>query len=148
MKLSTNFSLEEMTFSETALRRGYHNDPNAAQVENLKRLCVELLEPIRALLGVPVHVNSGYRAPALNTLIGGAVDSAHMDGRAADLVPIGMSLTEAFARIHSASLGFDTLIFECASWLHVSIAPPGAVPRRDVLTATGHPGAWHYQRVV
>ncbi len=147
MNLSPHFTLEELSFSEIALRKGLVNTPEASHVANLTDLCQTLLEPIRLILGVPLHVNSAYRSPAVNTAIGGAISSAHLDGRAADIVPIGLALPEAFTAIRIARLPLDQVILECNAWIHVSIAPRGRDPRHQALTATGHPGAWHYQPV-
>ena len=81
--LSPHFSLEEFTASQTAVRHGIANVPTPLEVENLTRLCVEILEPLRAVLG-PVHISSGFRHWRVNRLIGGADDSQHCVGLAAD----------------------------------------------------------------
>ena len=73
--LSPNFSLQELSHSDVALRRGLDNTPNAGEVANLQRLAEDLLEPVRALLGVPLHINSGFRCPSLNQALGGAIGS-------------------------------------------------------------------------
>lgn len=145
--LSTHFTLEELVFSQTALRLGIDNTPGSAEHACLIRLCWTLLEPIRTLLGVPVHVDSGYRSPALNAKVGGALNSAHVEGRAADLVPIGMNLQTAFDLIRHTSLPFDEVITECDAWIHVSIASANATPRREALAASGGPGMWKYELV-
>ena len=73
MKLSPNFSLAEMTHSQTAAREGIDNTPKPEHLENLKRLCIELLEPIRSMLGNrPIAVSSGYRSPQLNAAVNGS----------------------------------------------------------------------------
>lgn len=147
MNLSTHFSYDELTFSEVALRQGIGNTPTSEAIVNLTAVAEWLLEPIRSLLNVPLHINSGYRSPAVNRLVGGAADSAHLQGRAADFVPIGFGRKDAFELIRLSKLPFDQVIFECAAWIHVSIAPEGSEPRREALTATGHPGAWRYEKV-
>lgn len=145
MNLSPNFTLEEMTRSQTALRLGVDNNPYPEDVANLQTLCLSLLEPARTILGVPLHVDSGYRSPDVNTAVGGAIDSAHIEGRAADVIPIGMSLIDAFNTLRiNTTLSFDQLIIECGAWLHISIAPAAAVPRRMAMTASGRPGNWSY----
>lgn len=147
-QLSENFNLEELVFSQAALRLGIDNTPPAVAINELTRLCIVLLEPARSLLGVPLHVDSGYRCPELNARIGGASASAHMEGRAADLIPIGMPLAAAFDTLRNdADLPYDQIIFECQAWIHLAIAAPGVEPRRQALTASGHPGAWSYQLV-
>ena len=148
MQLSPNFSLEEMSHSDVALRRGLSNVPNAGEVANLQRLAEQLLEPVRALLNAPLHVNSGFRAPALNQAVGGAIGSAHMDGRAADVVPVGMSVEDAFLRLKCSDLPYDQLILECGSWLHLAVPKTGVDPRQQVMAAKGGPGAWKYAQVI
>jgi hypothetical protein len=140
--LSQNFTLEELTFSQVAARKGIDNTPSPESIENLGKLCSVLLEPIRALLGVPLHVDSGYRSQEVNAAVGGASNSAHLEGRAADIIPLGMSLEEAFDKIRGSDLPFDQVIGECGpAWIHVAIADN---PRRQALTCWGSPGHWHY----
>lgn len=152
-QLSQHFTLEELTFSQEAQRLGIDNTPSSAVVAELGRLANDLLEPSRAILAahfgreISIGVDSGYRCPALNTRIGGAVHSAHMVGRAADTRPIGVPLQEAFDVLRETGLPFDQIIFECQAWIHLAIAAEDTEPRREALTATGHPGAWQYQRV-
>lgn len=147
--MSEHFSLYELTFSETALRFGIDNEPNEQEKANLERLATEVLEPSRSLLGVPFHVNSGYRSLEVNRRVGGSQRplSAHVYGRAADVVPIGVPLRRAFDEIRASNIPFDQLIIECDAWLHISIAPEGEPPRREVLIATGGPGHWRYEGV-
>jgi len=143
-QLSQHFTLEELTFSQVAARRGLDNAPHADDVENLTRLCETLLEPARIIVAAPLHVDSGFRSPAVNGAVGGAPGSAHLVGRAADLVPIGMPVLDAFNVLRSNGLPFDQLIFECQAWIHIAIAPSGQEPRRQVLLASGYAGHWTY----
>lgn len=149
MNLSPHFTLEELVFSEVALRKGLDNVPPITEATNLARLCHTLLEPARDLLGSPLRIHSGYRSPAVNSAVGGAQNSAHMEGRAADLVPIDLPLLNAFHALRTSPLPFDQIIQECGptGWIHIAIAIAGTIPRREALTATGHPGAWRYERV-
>jgi zinc D-Ala-D-Ala carboxypeptidase len=147
VQLSPHFSLEELTFSQIALRKGINNQPQRSEAVDLERLCRVLLEPIRDLWGVPVHVDSGYRSPILNVLVGGAHNSAHMDGRAADLLPIGLDLPRAFAMILGSQLPFDQVIIECNAWIHIAIPAEGAPVRKAAMTANGSPGHWVYNYV-
>lgn len=147
MNLSQHFTLEEMVFSETALRHGMDNTPSEDQTSNLVRLCNTLLEPARDLLSVPFHVNSGFRAPSVNALVGGARNSAHMDGRACDFVPLGLDLEAAFDKIRQSDLVFDQVIFECAAWIHLAVAPDGQQPRKQALKAIRSGAGFSYQHI-
>lgn len=147
MILSQHFSLAEFEFSQTATRNGIDNKATADAVRNLRRLAVSLLEPLRAAIGRPVRITSGYRSPPLNRLIGGAANSAHMRGLAADIVVPGMSSRDVCRAVALLDLPFDQLIDEFGSWCHVAIAEDSAQPRREQLTATrGADGVVRYAR--
>jgi len=137
MNLSEHFTLEELTFSDTAQRLGISNVPNEAALQNLTRTA-KLLEEIRTLLrNNPLHINSGYRGPELNAKIGGSKTSAHMEGRAADFTcsAVGTPLSIAKTIYYSDLLNdCDQVIFE-GTWLHVAVPKEGVAPRRQVLTA-------------
>ena len=66
MHLSDHFTLEELSHSDTARAEGIPNQPTGAEVEALRALCQNVLEPLRQALGRSVKVNSGYRGPVLN----------------------------------------------------------------------------------
>ena len=86
MKLSENFTLEELIHSNTAERMGIDNVPKDEKVvENLRSLCLEVLQPLRDYVGAPVHINSGYRCPELNMAVDGVKNSQHCRGEAADI---------------------------------------------------------------
>ena len=134
MKITKHFSLDELTFSQTAARAGIDNSPTPAALDNLVRLA-GLLENIRFMLGVPVFVSSGYRCPALNNRVGGATNSQHLFGLAADFTAPAFGDPLAIAEAISGSgMGFDQLIHEYGRWVHVSVPPDGAEPRRQRLT--------------
>ena len=122
--LSEHFSLEEMTRSGEALRRKIGNEPAAGQVENLRQLCLNVLEPVRRRFGA-TRITSGYRCPELNEAVGGVADSQHTRGEAADIhisdMEVGRKMFD-FIRRHT---DFDQLLFERrvkggCRWLHVS----------------------------
>jgi hypothetical protein len=144
MKLSPHFALSELTYSQTAARKGIANIPSSTDIANLILLCTVVLEPVRALLGVPIHVDSGFRTPNVNWLIGGAENSSHMFGRAADVIPIGVAPGTAFSKIKASAVQFDQCILECDAWLHLSISAAGHPARRQSMIATGGPGNWVY----
>ena len=148
MQLSPHFTLEELTFSAAALRKGLSNAPDAGQVSNLMRLTNGLLEDVRAILGVPLHIDSGFRSPAVNSLIGGAPTSAHMEGRAADIIPVGAKLENCFNALRTNLKNYDQIIIECNAWIHVAIPKMGVEPRLMAMTAWGAPGNWRYVNVV
>jgi len=132
MKLGRNFSLDEMTFSQTAVRQGIRNEPDAQEIEALRALVTNVLDPLRDHLGKPVNVSSGFRSGTLNRAIGGASTSQHCLGQAADINVPGMSVAEVVAVIRKLKLPFDQLIDEFGSWVHVSYSPRN---RRQVLIA-------------
>lgn len=147
-RLSPNFSLAELTFSEIALRQGFDNEVPWSLVPNLVHLAEALLEPSRLILGVPLHINSGYRSSIVNECIGGDSHSAHMEGRAADFFPIGVPVLQAFHDLRvAADLPYDRIIFECATWIHIAFAPEGQAPKRVAELGSGKPGAWTYALV-
>lgn len=140
MKLTPHFSLREMLFSQEATRKGIDEQfaPEPHVVQNLNALCVNILEPLRLSLGVPIRVTSGYRCPRLNKAIGGATNSQHTLGQAADIEADGVSNLESAERIIALKLPFDQMILEYPnangepSWIHVSYGPRH---RRQVLVA-------------
>ncbi|MCD8175148.1 MAG: D-Ala-D-Ala carboxypeptidase family metallohydrolase [Phascolarctobacterium sp.] len=118
------FTIEELTESNTATRRGIDNTPTEEVKKNLTTLVDRVLDPLRAAWGAPVLVNSGYRCPALNEAVGGSKTSDHMTGRAADIEAAdrtAASNARLFALVQSLGLSFDQLIDESnMSWVHVS----------------------------
>jgi zinc D-Ala-D-Ala carboxypeptidase len=140
MQLTQHFTLEELTFSSTAQRLGIDNSPTPTLAAHLTRLAMGL-EQIRALLGAPMHIDSGYRCPALNKAVGGVLNSAHLDGYAADFVApeYGTPLQVARA-IAGSGIPFDQVIQE-GTWVHVSFDPR---LRRNALTATFGPNGATY----
>jgi zinc D-Ala-D-Ala carboxypeptidase len=85
VNLTQNFTLSEMTKSETALRFGMANDPTETEIENMRLLCEKVLQPVRNYYGMGVKVNSGYRHPLVNAKVGGSATSDHCKGFAADI---------------------------------------------------------------
>jgi zinc D-Ala-D-Ala carboxypeptidase len=134
MNLTPNFTLEEMIHSDLASRRGISNQPPPEVLPRLMRTA-QLLEQVRLVLGAPMIVTSGYRAPEVNRAVGGSSVSAHCDGRAADFMAPQYGTPAAIARrLERSNLAFDQLIFE-GTWVHISQAREGEKPRFQVLTA-------------
>lgn len=135
-KLSEYFTLEELTFSQTAARKGIPNTPSREARENLRRLA-EHMDAIRELLGHPVFVSSGYRSPELNAATGGSATSAHMLGLACDFTCPGFGTPLQVAKaIDNSDTPFDQLIHEYGRWVHLGLSVPGKSPRGQLLTAT------------
>ena len=125
MQLSRNFSLQELTKSDTAIRKGIDNEPNADQIDKLKALCENILQPVRDQFG-RVKVTSGFRSPELCVAIGSSVNSQHASGQAADFEIYGLSNKTLADWIHD-NLDFDQLILEYhkkeepnSGWVHCS----------------------------
>ena len=89
MVLSKNFSLIEMSKSQTAERKGIPNDPSPDHIENLKLLCERVLQPVRDHFNHVVSISSGYRSPELCIAIGSSLESQHGKGMAADFEIFG-----------------------------------------------------------
>ena len=131
MKLSKNFSLEELTFSITANNHGINNTPNAEAKACLQRLAVEILQPIRDAWGQPIVISSGYRCPRLNAAVGGVKGSQHLLGQAADIKANNPKdngkLFSCIAQlVKSGKIQVGQLIWEygsktCPKWVHVSL---------------------------
>ena len=125
MKLSENFTLEELIHSNTAERMGINNVPKDEKVvENLRSLCLEVLQPLRDYVGAPVHINSGYRCPELNMAVGGVKNSQHCRGEAADIRIVSPKQGREWAAWIEDNCRFDQMLLERnkngAVWLHVS----------------------------
>ena len=105
------------------------------------------LEPLLELWGVPVKIDSGYRCPELNHDVHGVYDSEHLFGHAADCIPQGLNLRDAFDTAKDSNVPYDQIIIEENLWVHVGLAADGVTPRREALIAVGTPGHWTYQKV-
>src|SRR3546814_14065376 len=95
MQLSEHFSLAEVTASDTARARHIANEPNARQIESMKALCANVLEPLRSHFGKPVRITSGFRTPELCLAVGSSTGSQHAKGEAADFKVTGVSTLAA-----------------------------------------------------
>ncbi len=145
MNLSTHFTLAELTRSQTAARLGIDMTPSADVIANLSRLCLTVLEPIRAKAMRPIVVTSGYRPPELNAYIGGSRRSDHVTGRAADIHAIGLSLEDLARVVRSMpELPLRQCIEEYRQWLHVSIPAADEPPMREFLLARYEDGTTRY----
>ena len=152
MKLTENFSLLELTKSQTAERKGIDNTPGPEHQENLKSLCVNGLQPIRDYFSKVVTISSGYRSPELCTAIGSKSTSQHARGEAADFEIFGVSNKELADWIHY-NINYDQLILEYwkgeedpnSGWVHCSYSEGNN--RRQYLRAYKENGKTKYEQV-
>ncbi len=144
-QLSPHFRLQEFLRSQTASRNGIDMTPPQDVVRALKRLCTHVLEPLREEIGRPIVISSGYRPPALNRLIGGATNSQHTKGEAADILVPGYSPLSIWNHVRSSKLPYDQVIEEFGQWTHVS--HKYGTCRRASLVATRRDGRVMYERI-
>ena len=152
MKLTENFSLNELTKSQTAERKGIDNTPSAEHQENLKSLCEMILQPIRDHFGQVVSVSSGYRSQELCVAIGSSTQSQHAKGQASDFEIFGVSNKELADWINE-NLDYDQLILEYwkgenepnSGWVHCSFNTQGN--RKQYLRAYKENGSTKYEPI-
>ena len=151
MNLTRNFTLSELIKSDTAIRKGINNNPNAEQIEKLKALCENILQPVRDHFG-RVKITSGFRSPELCTAIGSSVNSQHAKAEAADFEVIGVDNAELADWINR-ELPYDQLICEFytpgepnSGWIHCSYVPEGR--RASFLHAYKSEGKTKYKPVI
>ena len=137
MRLSKNFTLSEITKSNTAKRLGIDNAPNQELLNNMQILIRDLIQPMRDALG-PIRVTSGYRNPTLNRAIGGSTKSQHCKGQAVDIQfwkKGEMCNKEIYDWVLKEGIEFDQMINEFDyAWIHISLRPDNK-NRRMVLEA-------------
>lgn len=121
MNLSTHFTLEEATHSDTAIRQGIDNQPSSVQLENMK-VAAQKLEQLRDITG-PLNINSWLRLPAVNVAVGGSKVSSHMDGWAIDVSSSKYTPYQLCQEVKKANIKFDQMIHEFGRWMHISFAP-------------------------
>ena len=152
MNLTKNFSISELTKSQTAERKGIDNTPSPTHRENLKSLCTSILQPIRDHFGRVVSVSSGYRSVDLCVAIGSSTGSQHAKGEAADFEIFGISNKELADWINE-HLYYDQLILEHwkesdpnSGWVHCSFSLNGN--RKQYLRAYKENGSTKYEQVL
>jgi zinc D-Ala-D-Ala carboxypeptidase len=148
MNLTKNFTLEEMTKSETALRYDIDNTPNEQEISAMKLLAEKVLQPVRDHFGKGVKVNSGFRNQDVNQKVGGSRNSDHIRGQACDIEIPGIPNAELAEWIKD-NLEYNQLILEFytpgvpdSGWVHVSYIPEDN--KKQVLTATKKDGKTVY----
>lgn len=134
MNLTEHFTYEELIASDYARRKGIDNTPSDPVRANLLVLARQL-EVVRGILGVPIEITSGYRCLAVNRALGSKDTSAHVQGLAADFrapqFGTPLEVAQELAR-HADAIGYDQLIHEFRSWVHIGFRAEGA--RGQVLT--------------
>ena len=152
MKLSANFTLSELTKSQTAVRKNIKNEPSTAHVENLIHLAETVLQPVRDHFGKPVVISSGYRSPELCEAIGSSAKSQHAKGEAADFEIPGVDNMQLATWINK-NTNFDQLILEFyepgdpnSGWVHCSAVREGS--RAQVLKASKVEGRTKYENIL
>lgn len=148
MNLSANFNLRELTRSDTADRLDIDNQPNEEQIESLRLLCENILQPVRDHFGKPVKITSGFRCSALNQAAGGSATSDHCKGQAVDFEIDGLSNPDVAQWIMD-NLEYTQLILEFyvqgqpnSGWIHCSFDPNNL--KKQELTATKVAGKTTY----
>lgn len=144
IRLSKNFTLDEFVITST----GLDNVPGPQEIENLRQLVQNILQPLRTYLNQPIVISSGYRSQLVNDKIGGSATSQHSKGQAADFSVPGMTNAQLIDAIRTLKLPYDQLIDEQLKgkhWIHVSYSPNG---RRQWLTARdGDNGKAKYETI-
>ena len=151
MKLTANFTLDELVKSQTAVRKDINNMPNPDQIENLKALAANILQPVRSHFDKPLIISSGFRCAELCIAIGSSINSQHAKGEAADFEIWGTS-NEELAKWIKSELEYDQLILEFWSednpnsgWVHCSFSLNGN--RKQYLRAYKENGSTKYEQI-
>lgn len=150
MKLGKNFTLEELTKSQQGTRLGIDNTPSEEVFNNLRNLVENLLQPLRNKIALPITISSGYRCKELNRVIGGAKNSDHVQGYAADIEVPGLDNKSLFTMIR-IYFKFTKLILEFyeegkpdSGWVHASYNPLDL--KQECLIATRENGKVVYRK--
>ena len=141
-QLGTHFTLAEFCRSSAASRAGLVLDPSPEVVVALRLLVGQVLDPLRASLGSPVRITSGYRSAALNTLLKGSRTSQHVKGEAADIKADGYSAEDIALLPVTLGFEYDQVIWYVESrdgHVHVSYTARRA-NRRQLLHAPARGG--------
>ncbi len=143
MKLSPNFTLQELTQTST----GLENIPGPVELARLQALAHGLLEPVRAILGVPLRITSAYRSPGVNLAVRGSSSSAHLTGDAVDLVPVGIPVESAMRAIYEAHRAGQlptldqAIVYPSGNFLHLGHPRGAAKARGDLLRSAAPSGS-------
>ncbi|MCQ2298954.1 MAG: D-Ala-D-Ala carboxypeptidase family metallohydrolase [Bacteroidales bacterium] len=149
--MTKNFTIEEFLHSATAYKLHISNNPDLEQMASLQELAIHLLQPLRDRYGKPITITSGFRSVALNAALGGAPNSQHTKGQAADIIADGGRDNALLFKLIAEHLSFDQLIFEerlrniptpdgqhtlaRTTWVHVSYIHRGYNRHQMLLTS-------------
>lgn len=124
--ISEHITLHEATHSDTAVKKGLKNIPNAEQLENMKQVAVMCFEPVRKWYGKPLTINSFFRSPEVNKAVNGSKTSDHLKGNSIDLDAGSRAENLKLFNWMKSNLIFDQLIWENdGEWIHVSFRKGG-----------------------
>lgn len=118
--MKINFKISEFINSDTAIKNKINNMPDINSLDNILDLIINCMQPARELFNLPIVVTSGYRCQKLNKLVGGSINSQHLNGCAADFIIKNMKPVEIIERIKSSNICYDQLINEYDKWVHIS----------------------------
>lgn len=118
--INLNFSISELVKSDTAIKNNINNMPDLKSLDNMLNLIFYCLQPLRDKIKRPIIITSGYRCAQVNRLVGGASDSQHLSGCAADFKVQGMTVQAVISFIKSSGIEYDQLINEYDKWVHIS----------------------------
>lgn len=136
--ITKNISLNELLASNTAKKHNIDNTPSQTILQNLIDASVNLYQPVRDILGVPILISSGYRCHALNKAVGGSSTSAHMAGFAIDFKAPKFGTPKLIVpyivkKLKEKGIGFDQAIIEYPkspnSWVHLGYKHPSGRQR-------------------
>ena len=137
MNLTQHFTLEELSHSDWAEAHGIKNYPGQQAQQNLMKLCVLILEPLRIAIGQPIRINSAYRCKAVNTGVGGVSTSHHLLGLAADIHFDNETQLNAIIKALHNNKNLDLALIErskSSQWLHVQLPLTNRLPRHKIST--------------
>lgn len=139
--ITPNFKYSELCHSQKAELYGIENLPTLDEARHIEELTTKILQPLREGIGLPIQINSGFRNPRVNKLVGGVVNSAHLTGWAADIIcpKYKDGNVKKFCEyvrdfLKTNDIKFDQLIFEYNSWVHIGIRDLGGRQRGEVIT--------------
>lgn len=119
--MNLNFTMSELIHSEKAALYNINNMPDLNAMDELLKLIIYCLQPLREALNLPIIITSGYRSKALNDKLKGSDTSQHLKGQAADIKIVGLTQRDLFYRIQRTDIEYDQLIWEQdANCVHIS----------------------------